>query len=481
MVSITSDGTESLNITLKNEFCRDVKSNYIQKIITFEFQHKVYLAIARKSGLIQLYEKCLDKHSGQKYYQLFKEWKNLNFNCQDQIVALGFFHHQYLYSCSSEGKLVMRDLVNDDAEESYKVYIIHGPIADIQFYMSLGSDRITVASAGKNCELKLYEISSLNRVVFQHTGVRSTFELSHGDTASLRPIRRSFTSLNLNASLMEQVTNVPVSPTMHERTMSGLTPFWNASTSEDMYEYNALPTETISSWIVSICMSSEYIFCGTQFGKLLVYEMYETVPKHMLKLSHFPITNLTRLGNSSYMLYTDSMSKVGIVDTRKFEVVKFYDNLQIGPLVFCRFITPPSTNRSKHKARNALSFDPIYLLATNIDKVFTIYKLYDDNTYENLINSKLVDSLIPSVCIMGNNEYDSFHTVFGSATMYSADSEPHQPCKKRKLVAPDSLHTFPVSCIDGPVPIPKKAAKYPPNFMINENGLNESVKTMTIK
>ena len=510
MVSITRNSPESLNVKLKNEFCRDSKANYIQKIITFKFQHKLYLAISRKSGLIQLYEKCQDKRSGQKYYQLFKEWKNSNFNNQDQTIALGFFHQQYLYSCSNEGKLILRDLVNDDADESYKVYVIHGPVADIQFYMGLSSDRITVASAGKNCELKLYEINSslMKQVVFQHSGVRSAFELSNADTSSLRPIRRSFTGLNLNGSLgdslqMSQPTQIPsnrsLSPTIsppssYERSMCGLTPFWNASTNVDMFEYNALPTETISSWIVSICMMNDYIFCGTQFGKLLVYEIYdETIPKETLQLSHFPITNLTRLGNSSYVLYTDSMSKVGIIDTVKFEVVKFYDNLKIGPLVFCKFITSPSIKRSKRKARNWLYFDPIYVLATTIDKSFTIYKLYDDNTYENLINTKLVDSLIPSICVMGNNEYGSFHSVFGSSTSYAVDAEleSQQEYKKRKLVSPDSLHhALTVSCInDGIVPVcslpAKKSVKYPEKkanpFMINENGLNESVKTMTIK
>lgn len=173
MVGLKADKNQKLKLSAKSEFCCEGKENYIQKIISFEFQTKSYLGIARKSGLVQLFEQtngihqegqnCVRNSKG-KSYKLYKNWKHSNMNSEDQIIDIGFFKDRYLYSCSIEGKLIFRDLINDDANESYKVFLIQNPVNCIAIrnveddYGVIENGSFTIAAAGKNNELKLYKV-----------------------------------------------------------------------------------------------------------------------------------------------------------------------------------------------------------------------------------------------------------------------------------------------------------------------------------
>lgn len=321
--------------------------------------------MAKNSGLVQLYQSCGTVH------QLYKEWKNSNMNSQDLIVCIGILNNQYLYTCSREGKLVIRDLVNDDANESYKVYLINKPVSEVK--LAINGRRILILSAGKNNDLKLYEIDSLNS---ESTGPFIIHDSSIRLT--IRPLGRTFTSLSLSRSGDRQVTV--------------LCPLWSAIT--EKFVYTALPLESVSQWVSSICQVGSEVVCGTQFGEILIYDLKGGfAPIKTIDFSHFAITHLTPI--SGGVVFCDSMSSVGII--RNGEVTKRYDGLLIGPTSTMKFMTKGD--------------GPIYLLCTTIVGLLVIYKLLSDGESDLLLNIKM--SALGVLDISNDNEYEAIHEVFG--------------------------------------------------------------------
>ncbi|KAK6459433.1 uncharacterized protein RJT20DRAFT_90895 [Scheffersomyces xylosifermentans] len=382
---------------------------------------------------------------GTKYFQLVKEWKNANINRQDHLVALGLLNNQYLYTCSNEGKLVIRDLVNDDAFGSYKVYLILNPVSDVQLRMAPhDKHRIIVASCGKNSELKLYEIDSNEQCTQPNASSRRNEGIRIVDGSFIRPLRRSFTTLNLSAeseiptegvlgSTIHNTSNVSGSSNRH---VTVLTPFWSSSTCTKDFLYNASSFDVISSWMISICIIDEFVACGTQFGQLLIYSIIDKIyPVETLTLSQFPIVKLMMIDNN-YLIFADSMSKVGIIKFSNLKIVNFYDNLKIGPISCFKFILPSNIGDRKISG-DILKFDPIYCICTTIDKRLVIYKLFDDDTHELLFEMTVNDSLIPAFSIMGNNDYETFNNLFGevaTAGIGESMSRQHEePIERKKF------------------------------------------------
>lgn len=441
----------------KPDFCIEGSRNYIQKLIVFKFQKKNYMVIARSSGLIQLYEdssssifnKTLPqlKNKNTKNYKLFKEWKNSNTGYLDEIVSIGFVNNRYLYSCSSDGKLIFRDLVNDDADESYKVYMIDGPNSCI--YLQAVSDGVMkLFSAGKNNELKVYNIelrhgtpnllASINEdIQILSSELRSTINLTYDQPVEQsRSLRRSYNNLNLRNSLQNRHK---LNPT-----------FISCSRQED-YIYKASPLDIITNWIVSVCYigstneGSELIICGTQFGKLLVYDIKNSkFPIKVIHLSQFPIDNLQTFHDKRYLIYTDTMSKVGIIDINSFEIINFYDNLDFGPVMALKLLINDGLFKVSKFNNRVSKFDPIYLIATTIDQRLIVYKLYDDNNVEMKLNVQ-IDTLVPSVEIMDSNPYFVVKSLFDNETCSKtknfnltdfSNNLSEYPIKKRRLTSP---------------------------------------------
>jgi len=391
-------------------------------MMLFKFQGRLYLVLARKTGLIQLYENTLaENNNRQRSFKLYKEWKHSNMNSQDSIVGIGFVNQQYLYSCSSEGKLVFRDLVNDDADESYRVYLIHKPISCIEIKMA-SDNKILAVCSGKNNELKIYEIETniyekaddfaktLDHF-FQIPLSGNDISLNYEPVDFGRPmlqLRRRTTSLNLRSSL-------------NERQIHTLMPMWTSSLTREEYVYHTSPMDSISNWIVSICVmpnDSGIIICGTQFGSIIVYNIdHDTAPFKILSMSQFSITTLKLFNNNKFLLWTDSISKAGVIKLSNFKTTNYYDNLKIGPMSSCKAIVNNASTSRKLNQENILSFfDPIYLMCSVVDKRLVIYKLYDDNTYELIFNLQ-TDTLIPAMNLLENNdsEYLLIHSLINGA------------------------------------------------------------------
>lgn len=443
-LSKSHNNDDTLDIKIKHEICIGGKDNYIQRISNFKFQHKLHLLIVRKNGLIQLYKKQESKHQGT-FYQLSKEWKNSILNQQDSIISLGFLNNQYLYSCSRDGKLVIRDLINDDADEGYKVYLIQSPVSNIDINMN-NTNGITIVSCGKNNEVKLYEIenlvgyspppsntSSSSSPRFSSLHDDSTAELTFGTIMRNRPLRRSYANLNLRFDYSTQPNS--------DRHVMTLSPSWSSSTHFLDFIYNAQSLEKISNWYISIVIvGGGYIVCGSQFGKLSLYNAVEDCYAiKTITLSQFPILNLKELDND-HILYSDSMCKIGIVKLSTMQVINHYDNLRIGPINHFQFILPGNLTKKRKISGDRLRFDPIYTMSTTIDKRFVIYKLYDDNRFELLLDVKLFDSLVPCISLLKKNsktDYEIFQSLFGGQEEEDQYEGFHNPerifTKKRKL------------------------------------------------
>lgn len=508
VVRISKSAPNRLNVKYKYELCIESKDNYIQKILTFKFQNTPHIVIARKIGEVQMFKEI--KGESKSYFQLVKEWKNSNINRQDHIVSLGLLNNQYLYTCSNEGKLVIRDLVNDDAFGSYKVYLILNPVSDVRLRMAVHDrKRITVASCGKNSELKLYEIDSnekkeCSRIsVVQSGNVRTTMDLN-----VIRPLRRSFTTLNLGSEVISLPSSSGVasygntvgstvgatggSTQANNRHVSVLTPFWTSSTYAKDFLYHATSLDVISSWMISVCIIDEYVACGTQFGKLLIFSVLDDIyPIETLTLSQFPIVKLHAI-DSSYVIFADSMSKVGIVKLSSLKVVSFFDNLRIGPTCSFKFVLPSNVGDRKVNG-DILKFDPIYAICTTIDKRLVIYKLFDDNTHELLLEMNMGDMTIPAFSVMGDNDYETFNNIFGEPDTdgigESILRQHEEPVERKKFkLLPPSRRRIPGAVLmekctpssRGVAAASKRSSK-PRLLKDNDAMMNDNLTTVTMK
>ena len=55
-------------------------------------------------------------------------------------------------------KLIIRDLINDDADKSYEVFMLMDGIGKIDLKLDKFTNTISVATCGKNSDLRLYTI-----------------------------------------------------------------------------------------------------------------------------------------------------------------------------------------------------------------------------------------------------------------------------------------------------------------------------------
>lgn len=416
-------------VKLKCEFCSGGRGNYVQKILSFTILNKCYFVVTRSAGLVQLYEKQKSAASTISY-KLVKEWKNSTVNNRDPVVAVGSFRNQYLYTCSYDGKLVIRDLINDDADDSMKTYLIDGPISCVQIQPLNENMRVLVAAGGQDNEMKMYDLdfglsmaSNLNRLY--SVGVSRPNMTTVVRLSNVLPDQRRMT---LRRNLFHNFS------TYSE--WRRLVPVFVASS----LETDEIEPAVSGNWILSICFADEgkqIICCGTQFGDLLVYSANDSYeheePMKVIHLSSFPINTLHVFNQGRYLLYSDTMSKVGIIDVNSFQVVNFYDYLKIGPTVSSKVYSCPDTVSRLPSESSVSKFKPLYLVAATIDGNIVVYKLQDNNESElRLLVSH--SGIVPDLDIIESDAYDVLDRVFGE--MHESQNV---PAKRRKREAGLSL------------------------------------------
>ncbi|KAK9460354.1 uncharacterized protein V1516DRAFT_676403 [Lipomyces oligophaga] len=101
-------GSVKPNIT---PFATAGRSAYVQRMVVVRLREKEYICIARKGGQVQLYDV-------QPPYSLFMEWRDVSHQPNDAFVGLEYVEGK-LSSCTSRGKLVMRDLQSNKIALDY--------------------------------------------------------------------------------------------------------------------------------------------------------------------------------------------------------------------------------------------------------------------------------------------------------------------------------------------------------------------------
>lgn len=408
---------------MKSEFCAGGWSNCVRKILSFSILNKCYFVVARSCGLVQLYERQKSKPTTISF-KLVKEWKNSTAGPGDQVVAVGCFRNQYMYTCSNDGKLVIRDLINDDADDSVKTYIIDGPVSCLLVNTGDDNMRILVAAGGRNNELKLYDLDFASLLRTYYNGVCTV-----GFLRASGPIRLSSLAPDYRNALRRThiqhfsafCESSRVSPVMVAASTGGGSSF--------------LP-ELLANWILTTTFLTRHlrlkICAGTQFGDLMMYNAEEPFvsrqPETVLHLSQFPINTLQVFHGGKYLLYTDTMSKVGVIDIETNEVVAFYDYLKIGPTVSSRVYTSkfPRVNWKDDSSK----FDPVYVLASTVNGDLVIYRLLENGCSERKLS--IHDAgIIPSFELADSDAYEALELVFGEESKVS-----HAELKRPKYGSP---------------------------------------------
>ncbi|KHC83712.1 Hap43p-repressed protein [Candida albicans SC5314] len=430
VVKLSKRSSETLDIDIKGEICRPtttLPNNHVTKILTFKFQNNFHLVILRSNGSIQLYTKT----ANSKYYTLFKDWKNNLMNSHtDMIVALDVLNNQYLYSCSRDGKLIIRDLINDDADKSYEVFMLMDGIGKIDLKLDKFTNTISVATCGKNSDLRLYTIDlELDNASKGNSKDPDQSDLTYVQSFRNRPLRRSFTTLSLEAPFLSAV--IPPPRNTERRHSKVLTPYWQSITPLYEYVYNSDPTDQISQWMSSVCFvkGNDYIICGSQMGELIIYNPVKDIsPVFKKRISQFSIQNIEQI-DSDLIIFSDSMSRIIIFSISKRKIVLQFSQLDFGPFLHLKYILP---NAFRRKTNNqVVTFDDIYVLSTTIDQRLVVYKLTDSGSSELLLSAKILKGMIFSATLLQSvSEYDQFRNLFGGD-----DEGPSAPTiiKKRKL------------------------------------------------
>lgn len=368
--------------------------------------------VARALGLVQLYENTISG-PGKKSYKLHKEWKNCTMGVHDLVVAVGLVLGRYLYLCLADGKFVVRDLVNDDNDASYKVFLVDGPVQCVCVEMARNG-RLAIAGGGKNNELKVFEVD-----LMAHSG--SSKMASHLGQAPSHQLDAQGFSLGLLAvrSLFLEIKK--------------LLPSFTSTSYYNSYVYKASSVDIITNWIVLVAHANGHFVVGTQFGNVSMYaSQNELYPVKTVNLSQFPICNLHPFGNNEYVLYTDLMAKMGVINLQTFRVVNFYIDLrEFGPVVDTRIFTSRG-GLARNRAHGDVSrFSPIFVLSTTVENKLLVYKLYDDNRLELKFCLQL-DCVMPTVDVLGDDPYASLSAMFDG---------PYSVAAKKRRVEPINYST----------------------------------------
>ncbi|CAK7901061.1 hypothetical protein CAAN1_33S00408 [[Candida] anglica] len=423
--------TPALRILPRTELCREGKSNYIQKIVSFSYGGKGYLALARRSGLVQLYEReqapattpprdvnvtanvTATATATATSYKLYKEWKHSNHSHVDPIVAMGFVCQRYLYSCSGEGKLIFRDLVNDDDDDSYMVLQVQAPVSCVDVKRGRDHDPLSVVCAGKGNGVKVYRVKLRGGGgggVGRHVGEgrsegqgqdcveddddnateggegpgNETMSVPATATApaplafAFAAPGSSFPTINPFSIFVypAMATSSSGSRSLGYQKQPHLSPSWSSQTAgrepshshaatsasaTDATATDATATDATaaassqkSNWIVSVCFvqvndhhhhQHSLLLCGTQFGCLLAYAPADPRPVRAVQLSQFGIVKLQPFEHQgcNYVLFTDCMSKVGVLNVWTFEVVNLWHDIAMGGISAGVFIVDMSS------------------------------------------------------------------------------------------------------------------------------------------
>ncbi|KAK9369567.1 hypothetical protein V1509DRAFT_619842 [Lipomyces kononenkoae] len=128
------------------------RSSYVQRMIIAKLNSgKEYICIARKGGIVQLYDI-------EPPHALFVEWKDMTHPADDAFVGLEYVEGK-LSSCTATGKLVMRDLhsISDSTNDYFT--LLGEPINAFRVHPKQPN---IIAYGGKERELEISIIQNMH-------------------------------------------------------------------------------------------------------------------------------------------------------------------------------------------------------------------------------------------------------------------------------------------------------------------------------
>ena len=257
--------------------------------------------MARKGGIIQMYD--------TNTLQLHREWRGASKTPTDAIVGLEFAHNR-LYSCSAQGRLVVRNLKDNDGEFNYWHSSIKEPISAFRVH-PLQQD--VIATGGKDKDLEVMELYN-NHADMRNFGETRSHWILQALQADDSPIHQRVRTkwyaktarykIGSNRYHYSNDTNgdVYIDP-------AGQYPIWISG-----IQFLNLKQPQRLGWRIATTTRYGYInIYETSISRLCVFSVLA---------SNYPLVNLWFGGNEHELIYTDSQYGVGVFDSVSGKLLK---------------------------------------------------------------------------------------------------------------------------------------------------------------
>lgn len=367
--------------------------------------------IAHAGGLVRLFSRSKRRTLGDKRihrYKLLREYRNTLSSARDELVAIGCVK-QYLYTCSYRGRLIFRDLIHDDSEAGTLVHMIAGPVSLVKVFEQTISSRLALAAAGPNNHLKLYCIHPTGRseselaAHFRFPTKCVEIDNISGATREPNSSQPRATNNNISSSQDPIPRRVLANPACKPLTLHH---FWTAPQCDHQHSYHGSFSHCMYCWQASFCMHGAKIVCGTQFGQLIMYDFSSPTKREQLQVSRFPIIIAGRLSHEHLFVYSDGISKVGVVAFETFQEVCTFTDLNLGPATDIKVVRGPQV-----LPRSEPKFASFYVVASRHDGHIVQYILHPNGDYVLLSDTLIAGPTISVMCLVGRQVYDQLNAT----------------------------------------------------------------------
>jgi hypothetical protein len=242
-------------------------------------------------------------------FQLHSEWRGASKTPTDAIVGLEFAHNR-LYTCSAQGRLVVRNLKDNDGEFNYWHSSIKEPVSAFRVHPM---QQDVIATGGKDKDLEVMELYN-NQAEMRNFGESRPHWILQALQADDSPIHQRVRTkwhaktaryqLGSNNNRYRNSTNgdIDIDP-------AGQYPIWIS----DIQFLNLKQPQRLG-WRIATTTRYGYInIYETSISRLCVFSVLA---------SNYPLVNLWFGGNEHELIYTDSQYGVGVFDSVSGKLLK---------------------------------------------------------------------------------------------------------------------------------------------------------------
>lgn len=235
-------------------------------------------------------------------FQLHSEWRGASKHPADAIVGLEFAHNR-LYSCSVQGRLVIRNLKDHDGEFNYWHSNVKEPVSSFRVH-PLQED--VIATGGKDKDLEVMELYN-NQAELRNMGESRPHWILQALQVDSSPIHQ-------RVRTRWQAKTARPAKNSHRH-------FNNASNSDenDIDQLGQYPVWISGIQFLNLNQPKRLgwrIATTTRYGYINIYET--SISRRCvfsILASNYPLVNLWFGGNEHELIYTDSQYGVGIFDS----------------------------------------------------------------------------------------------------------------------------------------------------------------------